>query len=305
MARLTREMFERMVDALNSVHGRHEGTRAAHARGTCARGTFTATKEAAGLTRAPHMQGDPIPATVRLSNGTGNPAHPDRRKDGRGMAVKFHLPSGKETDMVGITLPVFFVKTADDFLELQVAIAPDPATGKPDPGRSMAFLQEHPEALPGLQAVMAFESPSSYAGLLYRGLHAFKYVNAAGEARFIRYRWVPEVDAANLSDEEAKAMPHEYLRDELWGRLKDGPVAFRLHVQIGQEGDPTDNPTVEWPADREDVEVGRLVLEEPIDDCEGLLFDPLVLVDGIESSDDEILRARSGAYAVSFKRRRA
>jgi catalase len=304
VVKLNRETFERMVDALNAVHGRHEGVRAAHARGACARGTFTATPEAARLTRAPHMQGDPIPVTVRLSNGTGNPGHPDRRKDGRGMAVKFHLPNGKETDMVGITLPVFFVKTADDFLALQDALALDPATGKPDPARTMAFVQEHPESVQGFQAVLAFEPPSSYLGLVYRGLHAFKYVNAAGDERFIRYRWEPETPAPNLSDEEAKALPADYLTNELATRLKEGPVAFQLHVQVGQEGDPTDNPTVEWPADREEVVVGRLVLEETSEDCDAQLFDPTFVVDGIEASDDEILRARSGAYSVSFKRRR-
>ena len=294
-----------MVDALNAVHGRHDGVRAAHARGPCARGTFTATPGAARLTRAPHMQGDPIPVTVRFSNGTGNPSHPDRRKDGRGMAVKFHLPSGKETDMVGITLPVFFVKTADDFLALQDALALDPSTGKPDAARTMAFVQEHPESVQGFQAVLAFEPPSSYLGLVYRGLHAFKYVNAAGEEHYVRYRWEPETPAPNLGDEEARALPDDYLTSELSTRLKEGPVAFRLHVQVGQGEDPTDNPTVEWPADREDVEVGRLVLEETSEDCHELLFDPMVLIDGIEPSNDEILRARSGAYSVSFNRRRA
>ncbi|HJT38108.1 MAG TPA: catalase family peroxidase [Actinomycetota bacterium] len=304
MVELNKATFERMVDALNAVHGRHEGVRAAHARGTCARGTFTATPAAKTLTRAPHMQGDPIPVTVRFSNGTGNPLHPDRRKDGRGMAVKFHLPSGKQTDMVGITLPVFFVKTADAFLELQDALSLDPATGKPDPARSIAFAQAHPEAVPGFQAVLTFEPPASYAQLVYRGLHAFKYVNAAGEQRFIRYRWEPEAGVASLTEDEAKALPELYLRDELEGRLKEGPVAFRLHVQIGTGEDATDDPTVPWPVEREDVDVGRLELREITDDCDEMLFDPTFVVDGIEVSDDEILRARSGAYAVSFKRRR-
>ena len=258
MVELNKATFERMVDALNAVHGRHEGVRAAHARGACARGTFTATPEAARLTRAPHMQGDPIPVTVRLSNGTGNPLHPDRRKDGRGMAVKFHLPNGKQTDMVGITLPVFFVKTADDFLALQDALSLDPTTGKPDQARAVAFVQEHPEAMQGFQAVLTFEPPASYAQLVYRGLHAFKYVNAAGEERFVRYRWEPEAGVAHLSDEEAKALPEQYLRDELEARLKEGPAAFTLHVQIGATDDPTDDPTAEWPSDREDVEIGRI-----------------------------------------------
>lgn len=304
MVELNRATFERMVDALNAVHGRHEGVRAAHARGTCAKGTFTATPQAARLTRAPHMQGDPIPVMVRFSNGTGNPLHPDRRKDGRGMAVKFYLPNGKQTDMVGITLPVFFVKTADDFLALQDALSLDPATGKPDPARAVAFAQEHPQAVPGFQAVLTFEPPASYAQLVYRGLHAFKYVNAAGEERFIRYRWVPEAGVASLSDEEAKAMPERYLTDELASRLKEGPAVFTLHVQIAAPDDPTDDPTATWPDDREDVEIGRLVLDEVSDDCDEMLFDPTFLVDGIEVSADEILRARSGAYAVSFKRRR-
>ena len=304
MVELNKATFERMVDALNAVHGRHEGVRAAHARGVCARGTFSATPEAARLTRAPHMQGDPIPVTVRFSNGTGNPLHPDRRKDGRGIAVKFHLPNGKQTDMVGITLPVFFVKTADDFLALQDALSLDPATGKPDPARAVAFVQEHPEAMQGFQAVLTFEPPASYAQLVYRGLHAFKYVNVTDEERFVRYRWEPEAGVAHLSDEEAKALPEQYLHDELEARLKEGPAAFRLHVQIGAADDPTDDPTTEWPADREDVEIGRLVLDEVTDDCDEMLFDPTFLVDGIEVSNDEILRARSGAYAVSFKRRR-
>ena len=304
MVELNRATFERMVDALNGVHGRHEGVRAAHARGACTKGTFTATPEAARLTRAPHMQGDPIPVTVRFSNGTGNPLHPDRRKDGRGMAVKFHLPNGKQTDMVGITLPVFFVKTADDFLALQDALSLDPATGKPDPARAVAFVQEHPQALPGFQAVLSFEPPASYAQLLYRGLHAFKYINAAGEERFVRYRWVPEAGVVSLSDEEAKALPERYLTDELASRLKEGPVVFTLHVQVAAGDDPTDDPTATWPEEREDVEIGRLVLNEVTDDCDEMLFDPTFLVDGIDVSADEILKARSGAYGVSFKRRR-
>ena len=145
---------------------------------------------------------------------------------------------------------------------------------------------------------------ASYAQLIYRGLHAFKYVNAAGEERFIRYRWVPEAGVASLSDEEAKAMPERYLTDELASRIKEGPAVFTLHVQVATADDPTDDPTVVWPDDREDVAVGRLVLDDVTDDCDEMLFDPTFLVDGIEASNDEILRARSGAYGVSFKRRR-
>jgi len=305
MAKAGRALFEKMVDALNAVHGIHEGMRAVHVKGTCVRGTFTATPDAPRLTRALHMQGEPVPVTARFSNGTGNPAEPDRRKDGRGLAVKFHLPNGKQTDLVALSLPVFFVRTPEDFLALQGALAPDPVTGKPDPARTMAFVQEHPESLPALQAVLALEPPASYAQIVYRGLHAFKLIDAGGGERFVRYRWEPEAGEATLTHEQAKALPHHYLRDELFKRLTDGPVSFRLHVQVGAPDDPTDDPTVEWPADRDDVLAGHLRLDEPVEDCEEMLFDPLVLTDGIAASGDKILPARSGAYGVSYKRRRA
>ena len=56
-----------------------------------AAGTFHATPEARGVTRAPHLQGDAIPTIVRFSNGGGNPdAHdgaPEPRRDGGEVSV--------------------------------------------------------------------------------------------------------------------------------------------------------------------------------------------------------------------------
>src|SRR3979411_2374992 len=105
----TASLAERLIPALGRRHGEHPGFRAAHARGICAGGIFTASPAARELTRAAHMQGQPVPVTVRFSNGSGAPARPDYAGDGRGMAVKFELPDGSITDMVGITLGQFFV----------------------------------------------------------------------------------------------------------------------------------------------------------------------------------------------------
>ena len=83
------DLAEQLVDAINALSGRHPGHRAAHAKGTLCSGTFTASPEAAGITRAAHMQCDPIPVTVRFSNGSGDPGTPDTdRREGRGMAIK-------------------------------------------------------------------------------------------------------------------------------------------------------------------------------------------------------------------------
>src|SRR5690349_15093690 len=99
---MARHLHEQLVDAFDAMFGGHAGTRAAHAKGVCCEATFTATPEAASLTRAPHMQGTPVRATVRFSNGSGDPNAPDNAREPRGMAVKFHLEGADETDIVSV-----------------------------------------------------------------------------------------------------------------------------------------------------------------------------------------------------------
>ena len=50
----------------------------------------------------------------------------------------------------------------------------------------------------------------------------------------------------------------EMLREELEGRLRTGPVAFRLLLQLAEAGDPTDDVTALWPEGRPLIELGRL-----------------------------------------------
>src|SRR5687767_2686069 len=107
------DLAERIVDAMNAIHGAHPGTRAVHAKGSCCRGTFVATEDAARLCIAAHLQGDEVPVTVRFSSGSGKPTRADGARDERGMAVKFHVSDSVTTDIVSLTLPVFFVKTPE------------------------------------------------------------------------------------------------------------------------------------------------------------------------------------------------
>ena len=298
---------EQIVDAIHDINGRHDGTRAVHAKGVVCAGTFTAKPEAATLTRAAHMQGDPVPATVRFSNGGGDPGTKDSAKDGRGLAVKLYLADGSRTDLVSITLPQFFVRTPEDFLEFTRARKPDPETGQPDMAKIGAFLEVHPEALPAIQYALSQPAPASYAQLEYRGIHAFKWIAADGTERWTRFTFRPRASIAGLTDEEAAERPPDYLQREIRERLEGEPVEFELEVSIAQEGDDPDDPTQAWPEDRERVVVGTLRVEE-LDrkrerDGDVLVFDPTRVTDGIELSDDRILRVRPDAYAVSVERR--
>ena len=297
---------EDAVDAINDVSGRHGGYRAAHAKGILLSGTFTATPEGAALTRAAHMRGEPVRATVRLSNGGGNPEIPDYAREGRGMAVKLYLPDGSKTDMVALSVPCFFARTPEDFVEFTRLRKPDPETGKPNLERLGAWLGEHPEAGPAIQAALSDSPPASYAQVLYNGIHSFRWTSEDGQSRWIRFSWRPDAGRASLEDDEARALGRDYLQGEILRRL---PVSFTLVVTIASEGDPIDDPTAIWPDDRESVDAGRLELTGPETERERggdiLVFDPTRVTDGIETSGDPVLLFRPKAYSVSVERRTA
>lgn len=297
-----------LIDAINAREGRHRGFRAVHAKGICASGTFTASPAASALTTAAHMQGDAVPVTVRFSNGSGVPTAPDGNRDGRGMAVKFHLPDGEATDIVSITLPAFFVRTPQDFLEFVRARTPDRTTGSVDEERLSAFIAAHPESQLALGAAAAATPPLSYCRLSYHAIHAFRWTNAAGQSRFVRYWWTPLAGYAALTDDEARAEPPDYLQHELRARLVEGPAAFRLHLRLAGDGDDPGDPTRPWPDSRETLAGGELrltVIADERAECESLIFDPTRVLPGIECSNDAILLARRGAYSVSYGRRSA
>jgi catalase len=290
-------LAEEAVDAINAISGAHEGHRAAHAKGTLLTGSFTPAPEASRLTRAAHMQAEPSRLTVRFSNGGGDPAIPDYAREPRGMAVKFYAPDGSKTDIVGLTLPCFFVRTPEDFIAFTKARM-DPEKLMPD------FLGAHPEALPAIQAALGAEPPESYATCAFDGIHSFRWTCADGGSRFVRYRLEPEAGESTLSGEEAKARGRDYLQEDILARAE---TAFRLLVSIAEDDDPVDDPTVAWPEQRERVDVGRLVLTGPETqrerDGDILVFDPTRVIDGIELSDDPILSFRPRAYSVSVLRR--
>ena len=301
---MERSLAEQAVDAINDVSGAHPGHRAAHAKGTLISATFTATPAAARLTRAAHMDGEPVRATVRFSNGGGDPGAPDYAREGRGMAVKLYLADGSRTDMVGLSLPCFFARTPEDFLAFTRLRKPDPDTGQPDMERVGAYLGEHPEAVPAIQAAVSAKPPLSYATCAYNSIHSYRWLDADGGSRYVRFRFEPEAGIQELSKEEAREKGADYLQADIADRAG---AAFRLVVAIAEEGDAVDDPTVAWPDDRETVEVGRLELGGPEhgreQDGDVLVFDPTRVVDGIELSDDQILRFRPHAYAVSVERR--
>jgi catalase len=92
---------ESFVDALNSAFGKQTTQRAAHAKGVVLLGKFVPSAEAASVSKALHFKHE-VSVTVRFSANSGIPkiADADPRAAPRGLAIRFRLPDGSDTDLV-------------------------------------------------------------------------------------------------------------------------------------------------------------------------------------------------------------
>src|SRR6266700_7616509 len=220
-----------LLQQFDTIFGLHPGFRPAHAKGTMLTGTFTPSSDAASLTRAPHIQRESTPVTVRFSDSTGLPLVPDNDPNAnpRGLAIRFHLAEHVHTDIIGHSTDGFPTRTGGEFLEFLRALASSGDPAKPSPSPIEAFLGAHPKALAFVQKPKP--TPSSFARESYFGVTAMRFTNKDGLSRFGRYRIVPEAGNERLSDAAAAAGGANFLFDELMERLGDGPIAFRILVE--------------------------------------------------------------------------
>ena len=296
-----------LIDQFDAISGLHPGFRPAHAKGVLLTGTFTPAREAASLTRAPHLSREATPVSVRFSDSTGLPTipDPDSNANPRGMALRFHLADHVHTDIISHSADGFPTRTGAEFLEfLRAAAASDPS--KPSPRPVEVFLGAHPAALAFAQ--MPKPSPSSFAREAYYGVTAFRFLNKDKEARYGRYRISPAAGIDHLNEAAARSKEANYLFDEIRQRIAAGPVRFEIQVQVAGAGDIVDDATIHWPADRPVVHFGTVALTAEAPDNEAqqkqIIFDPIPRVDGIEPSDDPLLELRAAIYLLSGRRRR-
>jgi catalase len=301
-------LSEQLLQQFDTIFGLNPGFRPAHAKGTMLTGTFTPSREAATLTKAPHIVRESTPVTVRFSDSTGIPLVPDNDPNAnpRGFAIRFNLAEHVHTDIVSHSTDGFPTRTGQEFLELLTALAtsdPKNLAGTP----LEAFLGSHPKALAFVQAPKP--APSSFARESYFGVTAMKFTNKDGVSRFGRYRIIPEAGNDHLDDAATAAKGPDYLMAEIVERVGKGPVKFKIMVQIANDGDVVDDATIHWPEDRKVLELGTLTLTAPVADSaleqKQIIFDPIPRVDGIEPSDDPLLELRAAIYLISGRRRRA
>jgi catalase len=237
---------------------------------------------------------------VRWSNGAGDPAVPDKAPDVRGMAVSFRLPDGTATDLLGQTAPRFPVRTPESFVAF-VRAARKPAL-------LPLVLARYPNAVPALVANArgrAIAMPVSYAEATYYPIHAYRWIAPDGGKSWVRYTLVPLAGEADRLAQRFSG--RDALQEEIEARLERGPVLYRLEVRIAGPKDDPHDPMSVWSDSARVADAGTIEITglDPHREQDGevVVFDPARVVDGIELSDDPILRFRPGAYSASVDRR--
>ena len=278
------------------------GFRRAHAKGVCVSGEFVSNGNLASYSVASIFMAGSTPLLGRFSTGGNNPTAPELKSPVRSLALSFEPGNQQLWRTAMNTPPVMAVATPDAFYQQLSALAPDPATGERDPARIQAFFAAHPETQGFRDWMAAYQPTSSFAAERYNSINAFYLVNAEGERQAVRWHAMPtQGSGENPFSDSANA-----LQEEIASRLASGPVHFELVFTLADAADDPSDPTVEWPSERQQIVAGEIVLQAIHDDqgvCDQINFDPLILPRGIEASDDRILRARSAAYAESYRRR--
>jgi len=302
------------------------GRRPVHTIGVGVKGEFVASDVARTYCIAEHFDGQPVPVSVRFSNGLGGPEQHDGWSDVRGMATRFHLPDGRATDLIATTLGEFFVQTVGDFFEftrvaklepyprrtwqqklcdiLQLKVPPRdpyPNETKNVNAGALRYADQHRFAQLGVFQEGAIGAPESYARASYHAVHTFMVTAPDGVRRPVRFSWQP---VAGVSNTDPTAEPRDkYLFEELKSRLQRWPARFLLMMTVGEANDALDDPTKPWPGTRTRIVMGTLkllmVAEDQEADGERISFNPCRLQHGIEVSGDPILEARRCAYEVS------
>jgi catalase len=293
--------------------------RVVHARGAVAFGYFEATGQwgdepISAFTRAKlfNEPGKRTDLAIRFSSVIGGRDSSEAARDPRGFAVKFYTEDGN-WDLVGNNLGVFFIRDAIKFPDVIHSLKPDPVTFRQEPGRIFDFMSQTPESMHMLMNLFSPRGiPANYRTMQGFGVNTYKWVNAAGETKLVKYHWIPSVGVQSLTEADAAVIQGQDLghaSKDLYESIENGDFPeWELRVQLMSDDDhpeldfdPLDDTKL-WPEnDFPPKTVGKMVLNRNVSnhfaENEQLSFGTGVLVDGLDFSDDKMLVGRTFSYS--------
>ena len=311
-----RYMFEKM----QNFNRERVPERVVHAKGAAAHGYFEVTEDVTQWCRADFLSevGRKTKTFLRFSTVAGEQGSPDTWRDPRGFALKHYTEEGNY-DMVGNNTPVFFVRDAIKFSDFIHSQKRDPRTGLRDETLMWDFWSLTPESLHQVIWLMADRGiPRTYRHMNGYSSHTYRWVNAAGEAFWVKYHYKTDQGIEFFTQAEADEMAGvdpDFHRRDLSQSIDAGDhPSWTLRVQVMPEAEAWDyryNPfdlTKVWPhADYPLIEFGKLELnrnpENVFAEVEQSIFSPGHFVPGIGPSPDKMLQGRIFSYSDAHRYR--
>jgi catalase len=291
--------------------------RIVHARGSGAHGYFQVYEPMTEYTRAAFLQ-DPkkkTPVFVRFSTVVGFRGSADTVRDVRGFAVKFYTEEGNY-DIVGNNMPIFFIVDAIKFPDLIHAIKPEQHHQMPQASSAHDTFWDFAGSLPEITHMLMWvlsdrAIPRSYRMMQGFGVNTFRFVNAEGKARFVKFHWRPLLGIHSLAWDEAQKLAGkdpDFNRRDLWEAIEMGDYPeYEFGVQMIEEEDEHNfdfdilDATKIWPEEEVAIRwIGKMTLNRNPDnffaETEQIAFCPANVVPGIDLSNDPLLQGRLFSY---------
>lgn len=294
--------------------------RVVHAKGSGAFGYFEVTADVSRWTKAKFLNqvGKRTDLFIRFSTVAGELGSADTVRDPRGFAIKFYTEEGNY-DLVGNNTPVFFLRDPLKFPDFIHSQKRDPYSHVQEPDNVWDFFSHSPEATHQFTWLFGDRGiPASYRHMDGFGSHTFQWMNANGEAFWVKYHFKTDQGIQCLTAQEVARIagenPDHHHLDLLRAIDRREFPSWTLKMQIMPVGDaanyrfnPFDLTKVWHYADYPLIEVGKLVLnrnpENYFADVEQAAFNPGHFVPGIGPSPDKMLQGRLFAYGDTHRYR--
>jgi catalase len=309
-----------LVEKLARFNRERIPERVVHAKGSSAYGTFELTSDVSRWTRAAFLTGVGKTTEVfaRFSTVAGEQGAADAVRDPRGFALKFYTEDGNY-DLVGNNTPIFFIRDPLKFPDFIHTQKRDPYTHQQEANNVWDFWALSPEATHQVTWLFGDRGiPADYRHMDGFSSHTYQWVNAAGEAFWVKVHFKTDQGIETLTAERAAEVAgqdpdhaHADLRDAIdRGDFPSWTVKVQV-MQVAEAATYAFNPfdlTKVWHyADYPLVEIGKLTLDRNPDnyfaEVEQAAFSPGNFVPGIGPSPDKMLQGRLFAYADAHRYR--
>lgn len=271
-----------------------------HAKGFCANGEFIPANNITKTLNIPLLKEKSIKTEVRYSLGGGSRVASDKSKP-RGMALKIQGQQD-EWEIVMLNTEINFAKNPQEFGEFFAMRIPK--DGKVD----TAYIAKRTSEVASYKNFEEYMKnigiTGSVANTMYHSIHTFYFKDNKNKLIPARFKFVPANGVAYLKENELQKVSNDFLESDFKEKAKKAPITYKMILVLANPKDKTDDTTALWSGKHKEIEVGTLLVKQYNGDvCNGDVFMPNVLPNGVEAPKDPLFETRNDVYSITFGRR--